>query len=307
MHSYDAYGLGICSEVPVPAFAAGTGRADVVIRTADLQDEVRDLKAQDRAFDVDASQIRIYLSGIGSFVVRSGREVLVDPAEDVDQRWVQLGIVGPVLAALLVQRDFLILHASCVAVGGDGVAFVGAALEGKSTMAATLHARGHVLVTDDIVAIRFDDAGVPTVFPGFPQFKLWPDALAALGSSPDDLPRIAPNSEKRARRLKRESLSNEPVPLSRIYLLSGGDTPSIEDVPPARAYFALLAHSYGVHWLHSLAPDSTFFGRARLTHSVPVRHLRRPRDLALLPTLADLVEEDMSLMAAAPNGVRSHP
>ena len=81
----------------------------------------------------------------------------------------------------------MILHASAVAVGGDAIALLGGLGRGKSTMAAALHVRAHQMVADDLTAIQMDSA-YPTVLPAFAQFKLWPDAVTALGDSLETLP-----------------------------------------------------------------------------------------------------------------------
>jgi len=52
-------------------------------------------------------------------------------------------------------------------------------------MAATLYARGHYLMADDVVALDLGDPTRPLVFPVF-QFKFWPEAAAsALGDDPE--------------------------------------------------------------------------------------------------------------------------
>jgi hypothetical protein len=65
-------------------------------------------------------------------------------------------------------------------------------------MAATLYGRGHSLVSDDMLAIQIDGDNGPMAIPGFPNFKIWPEAAtAALGDDPENLPRLIEGYEKR--------------------------------------------------------------------------------------------------------------
>ena len=65
-----------------------------------------------------------------------------------------------------------------------------------TTIAAALVARGHALLADDVAAIRLDDSRA-LVYPGMPQFRLWPDAAAAVGARAEDLAELAPGYGKR--------------------------------------------------------------------------------------------------------------
>src|SRR5205085_11497996 len=94
----------------------------------------------------------------GAFLMRAGREIVVDPAEGVSGDVLRLYLLGPVLALALHQRGWLMLHASAVAMGQQAVAFLGGSGWGKSTMAGVLHQRGHALVADDFVAVPAEGA-----------------------------------------------------------------------------------------------------------------------------------------------------
>jgi hypothetical protein len=177
--------------------------------------------------------------------------------------------------------------------GGNAIAFLGASESGKSTMAAALHARGYPLVVDDIVAVRLSD-GRAEVFPGFPQFKLWPDAVAALGGDPDTLSRTEPGFEKRARPVTDGPSARESLPLGRIYVLAQGEAVEIEPLSPTEIFFALVSHSYGIDWLHSVSGGADFLSRAEIARRVPVRRLRRPWSLCSLADVTAAVEKDLA-------------
>jgi hypothetical protein len=189
-------------------------------------------------------------------------------------------------------------------VSGGAALFLGEAGRGKSTTAAALHARGHALATDDVAVLRVEEGGSPPVlFPGFPQLKLWPEALASLGEDPGGLPRCNPRLEKRARRAAR-GFSSAPLPVERIYVLEEGDVPEIVPLRPREALAELLRHTYGAM---GVGGASHFLGCAGVANEVAVLSLRRRKSLRRLPELARLVEEDLARSPEGRRGGRGAP
>lgn len=293
--AYLAYGLAIRSPLvlPAPAIPPGT-QADAVVRRAKLACSSE--AATGRGVAVRATAEGVYLCcEAGTFLVRDGAEVIVDAAPGVPDSVLRLYLVGPALAILLRQRGHLVLHASAVAIDGEAVAFLGGSGRGKSTTAGALHARGHGVLADDVVAVTAPGPG-HLVVPGFPQLKLWPDASWALGADPRRLPRVHPDLEKRDLRVV-HGWSRSPVPLGRIYTLDVGSGTGIEDLAPQAALVELLRHSYGGRSLQSVQPSEHFLRCASLVRSVPVRRLKTWRSLAALADTAELVESDRAIAA----------
>ena len=61
-----------------------------------------------------------------------------------------------VMPLLLAERGDLALHAAVLARDGRAVAFCGASMRGKSTLAAELAARGYALLGDDSAVLSLD-------------------------------------------------------------------------------------------------------------------------------------------------------
>src|SRR5205807_5031958 len=108
---------------------------------------------------------------VGKLAIRAGKQIVVEANDDADAAMLRRFVVGPALAALLVQRGLLVLHASAVAVGDGAIAFLGMAGQGKSTMASAMYEHGHAVVSDDVVPVLRDGDRCVTL-PGFPQLKL---------------------------------------------------------------------------------------------------------------------------------------
>jgi hypothetical protein len=282
---YRAYGLGIRSAMALPELPAAGGCADVAVRRASLSDRACASEAND-------DQIWLRWPAVGTFVVRGGTEIVVDPAPDVPARVLRLHLLGPVLGALLRQRGLLVLHASAVRVGGEAVVFLGWQGWGKSTTAAALHARGHPVVADDISAVALTPDGAVLVA-GIPRLKLWPEVGRALGERPERLPRVHPEREKREVDVGR-GFSPRSTPLGRIYVLAEADRYRSDELRPADALVELLRHSYGAHPLRAVRTEAHFRQCARVARDIPARRLGFVRCLPRLASLAQFIEADVA-------------
>jgi hypothetical protein len=240
-----------------------------------------------------------FVKGVGAFLVRNGREVIIDPAPGVEERVLRLSLLGPVFSLLLHQRGQLVLHASAVEIAGQAVAFMGGAGWGKSTQAALLEARGYNVVTDDSTAVDVDE-GCCTVIPGFPWLKLWPDTIACLGQTVEGMHQLHPLVDKRGRPVTRHS-SQKFLPLRHVYLLSIGPNPAIEPCGRQEALTEIMRHwkgsEFGEHLLRASNIPSFFSRCATLARNIAMYRLKRPASLSALPAVTDLVEEHVALTA----------
>lgn len=299
MHHYVAYGLEVRSAVPLPELtlvpAAGGAEAGdvVVVRLGPVSRMPTTLDAAGFGFWSDGDEACHVLDKVGAFLVRGGREIVVDAAPGVEDRVLRLSILGPALALLLHQRGLLVLHASVVARGSEALAVLGKNGWGKSTIAAALHAKGYDLVADDVAAIEMDRHG-PRVLAGFPQVKLWPEAATLLGDRPETLPLLHPSFDKRGWRAAR-GFSMEPRRLEHVYVIAPGPTPAIEPLGPREACFELMAHWYGHRfgggWLDQAGAGRHLAQCTALAGHVSTGRLRRAGGSKSLLDLADLVAE----------------
>lgn len=292
MYSYVAYNLGISSALSLPELIPGDGETDVIVRLGGVGDLLPAPSISEHHYWANARMAYLFREDIGTCLVRGGQEIIVEPAPGVEERVLRLFILGPALAVLLHQRGMLVLHASAVEMNGGAVAFLGGAGWGKSTTAAALHARGHNIVADDVLAVQVD-AGWPVAFPGFPQLKLWPESVVSLGDTPETLPRLHPDLEKRARRVAGR-FAQEPLPLEQVYVLAEGESHEVEALRPQEALIELMRHSYAVRLLQFTGASTHFLSCAKLARVVPLHRLKRSYSLEKLPGLARMVEENLA-------------
>jgi len=216
----------------------------------------------------------------------------VDPVPDLEEQSLCSLILGAPIAMLLHQRGLLVLHASAVDLGGSAIVLVGDPRAGKSTTAAALQARGGGAIADDVVAVDLQHPRGPLVLPAFPQLKLWPQVLEALGRDPEALARVLPDADKRVFRAV-DRFPQSPLPLECIYVLSRGTRSQIDPFGFQDALIQLVRHSYAVHLLDATGTTARHFRQcATLASSVPVKRLERQQSLASLSELAELIETD---------------
>ena len=292
-YSYLAYGLIIHSNLPLPELVSCEGMADMVIRLDKLDPSRLETTSEGIDFRVTNEGVFLFWKNEGIFLIRGGKEIIIDPFPGVDERVLRLIILGPALATALHQRGRLALHAATVEIDGKAVGFMGGPGCGKSALAATLYKRGHKIVADDVTAVQPDGADGPLVIPGFPQLKLWPEVIAALGDEPDRLPYLEPGTEKRSFRIT-SSFSEKPLLLGQIYLLNEDHSKEIVPLPPQEALLELVRHSYRACLLRWIGAERHLSQCASIVNALPISRLNRPLSLSMLPEIARMVEDNLA-------------
>ena len=287
MYSYTAYELGIHSELPLPGLIAAKDISVDVVISQRRFDKSEESAPRNSNFFVGVT------TGIGTFLVRSGEHIVVDPFPGVDDSLVRTILLGPIMAVLLRQRGLAVLHASGVGVNGGAIAFLGQSGWGKSTLAEAFYERGYGVVTDDLMAIRVDGS-YPHVSPGYPSIKLFPDAAVFLGCDIGASEPLHSQTEKRIH-FAASRFPQNALPLQQIYVLGVGERAEIEALEPREAFWELVRNSRAVSLLRD--PDSRhkhLHHCARIAADVPTFRLRRRLALSALPELIGVLEENFA-------------
>ena len=288
-----AYGLIVRSFMPLKELSFFEREADVIIRLDNIDSSLLEVSYNGKDYQITTRGILLFWKNEGKFLIRDGREIIIDPDPDVDEQTLRLIIEGPALGVILHQRGQLPLHAAAVEIDGKVVALMGGVGAGKSALAAALYKRGHLFVTDDVTAVQPDVGDIPVVSPGFAQLKLWPEVISALGDNPESLPRIEPGTEKRSYRIS-DRFSQKTLPLTRIYLLTENPDHGILPLAPQRALLELMRHSYRASLLKWIGAERHLSQCASLINKVPIKQLNRLPLISGLHDLARIVEEDVA-------------
>lgn len=263
--------------------------------------------------DIDASgepALKIWNVGRGAFVrlaYSDGTQFWVDRERtNVWATWLDglplentvSYLLGPVLGVVLRLRGVTCLHASAISMGDRGVAFVGAAGAGKSTTAAAFAQRGYGVLSDDIAAL-VEQNGIFRVMPAHPNLYLWPESVQMLYNSPEALPRLMPDGDKRRMSLGEEGtrFENRCLSLGAVYVLGErrpDPAPYVEVVRPQSSLLALVADTYANKILDREMRAREFAVLGRLVTAVPIRRVYPNADANKLEELCKVICEDFN-------------
>lgn len=297
MKTYVAYRLGIRSEIPLPdLLGQADAPADVTIRRGAVEYPDSRRRGTGSGLLAASGEIRFWLDGVGTFLIRDGRMIQVDAASGADDELLLPTILGPAMGLLLHQRGLATFHGSSVSIDGRAAIFLGAKGFGKSTLAAALHARGHALLADDISVVE-SKGSEPIVLPGYPTFKLWPDSARALGTPPESLRPLHGQTDKLLMEVS-DGFPVEPVPLGGVYLLGDdsepGETETFERLGAPSAVLELLPHWYaamsGLPLIRALGLSAHFRQCGAIAQGVPIFHFRQARAFEALAATAKQLE-----------------
>ncbi|BAY48401.1 hypothetical protein SAMD00079811_60240 [Scytonema sp. HK-05] len=286
MKLYQAYNICIASELPLPELMESEGKPDVIVQFGKINDTRETQHDGGNTFQGEVAEV-------GKFFIQRGREVVIDPVLGVEEALLRTILLGPILSILLRQRGLLVLHASCVDINNKAVAFMGGSGWGKSTLAAAFHTKGYDILTDDVMPIEFVSDS-PIVIPAYPQFKLFPEAVASLGQDTDRLSPVFQNSPKLSYKFER-GFQQTPLPLQRIYVLDKGSAHKITKLQPQEAFVELVRHTRAI----SLVTNPQFVTShmrlcSELINNVTFCRFTRKPSLTDLPELVKLIEDDLA-------------
>ncbi|MCW5960592.1 MAG: hypothetical protein KIS76_10560 [Pyrinomonadaceae bacterium] len=295
-NNYFAYGLRIGSMVKLPDLPESNSEPNVRIRFGKVDKEQGSAKGFE-SFEnpgvkilASATSMLFDWDRLGKVSVSGGARVVVEPDSDTLEEDLHPFLTGPVLAVLLHQRGFFVLHACAVEINGAVCAFMGAKGFGKSTLAGHLIKRGHRLISDDIVPVFFENSKA-VIYPGFPRVKLFEDSIAAIGESPNSFPLVHRFITKRAMRWDKDFQSGQ-TGLDAAFVLDESPSLLIEKLGAADAFIEISKNTHLNRFLAATGCSERYFDLTkRFVSDVPLFRLSRPFDLEQMNAVADGLED----------------
>jgi hypothetical protein len=264
---YLAFGLHIRSHLPLPELLPFRGELNRPTIRIQVGHVLAPRSSNDKPVSTSGSGPNDFIldvRGVGRFQICNGEEIVAEPAEDAEMASLRSYLLGTAMAVLCYQRGLQPLHANMVSIDGSGVAFAGRSGAGKSTLAAFLSERGHHVLCDDLCVLSFEPDGRALVWPGVISFKLWNDALAALGHDKRTLERVFRDQSK-FHWPNPVVVDSAPLPFSRLYILDIVTTPrapAIRRLQGADALHAFAKNVYRPRLLRQLNQQSAPFTNA---------------------------------------------
>lgn len=315
-YSYTAYGLFLFSGIELPIFSP-TKESNAPDIRIEPGAENMDFGAFDHVYElsyltapliesvnlepVDANLHKVayrmtYWGGVEFVVFDSGAQIRMSYPATSNVEDVAAMLAGPVLGFAMRLRGIFCIHASVVAIDGHALALVAPSGGGKSTTAAALAARGHSIVSDDVLALRIEHDTV-VAQPGFPWLRLCNDSMEALQQQGSRLV-TDQRGDKLSARLPQPGYrcTLDPLPLVAIYTMNSiAEKESITPIPGSVALVGLLGHTYPdlFYRLHKTHRVNELVQAKKVLHRVAARGLNYPGRLDRLTELCELLERDM--------------
>lgn len=217
LNLYNLFNFTIASEIAFPYAATSTRNPDVWIRfqrfdyNPSLVGERGGPGLWGRA---TADTFDLRANGIARYQVRNGCEILIDPFAGADEQAIRGPLNGIVLAALLQQRGFLVLHGGVVDFEGQGMALLGDSGMGKSSLVSFLQRQGAAAFSDELCVVHPDELGRMCVWPVSQAIALCEDAVLRQGI---DRHNAQPIRDKL--RIFADHYAEKPIPLTRLTAL----------------------------------------------------------------------------------------
>lgn len=220
LYQYKTYGLVIHSEVKIEGLTSEPSQdtPDVKIRLGKLDVTQHTLIKGFLIKEVTPNGFLYGIKDLATFLISDGKQIIVDPLSPEPELW-QMYLLGSVMGALLQQRGFLTLHGSAFLHDNKAHLILGASGMGKSSIAMALHQKGHEFLTDDICAIKFNEAGIPNLYYGSRHIKLWEDAIEHLETAREGMSRVRENLPKFRLLLEEGEHENTHI-LGHIFMLN---------------------------------------------------------------------------------------
>jgi len=183
MYHYWGFGLLIASEIEFPELLPfDADKFDVMIITGKTPARIEGLQIEGNLFTFNISNKKLLfkVKDIASYYATNGHSITVEINERVNEmRSVRLYLLATVMAAVLLQRKLLPLHASAILQTGGLCLITGDSGAGKSTAVAGLLKKGYTIFSDDVIVLAINKDTVSAAA-SYPMMKLWEDTLTKL-------------------------------------------------------------------------------------------------------------------------------
>ncbi len=252
LYNYTGFGLLIASEIEFPELLPHIyDQPDIYIRESVIPDELFP--------DKDASRVHVIfkekdfllnLPGIAKYHVTEGKIISIEPYPASDPGSVRLFLLSITMAALLTQRQKILLHASAIILNEKLILFIGESGAGKSSIAAELSRRGYTLFTDDVCVLDTSQQKSDQVlaYASYPMMKLWDDTILALDHSEYDRSHKIRPSLPKFGQFFHEKFITTAYPIQNIFVLNplaeGPEGYSIRRLAGMEAFEKLSQHTY---------------------------------------------------------------
>lgn len=297
-YRYRLHGLSMESTIQLPNLDCAPAQAvsDATVEIGTVPRDLADCVERGARFQVSPSGLLIWMDHVARYSVANGNQITVEPLADSTNGEVGELLLSIPIAALLLQRGTIILHASAVATPQGAILIVGRSVAGKSALATWLAQQKIPVMSDDICTVVFDSKGNPCVNPGPARIRLLPEIADMILSK--QMPRPGAKGILQKISVEFEGLHcREQMPLRKIYLLEIGNSASEElgQVTEISDRAKILTqYTYGRQFLRPMNLQSVLGEKLqKLAEKAQIAQYMRPKGANTLPNLGALILNDI--------------
>lgn len=304
-YHYNVFGLHILSDIVLPELLVATDSSDtpkVHITLGTVPTHIKHPIEKTKRYQVANNQFLFQVPEVGAYYVKNGNQIIIEPFEQAEERFLRLFLLGTAFGALLMQRGILPIHGSAVVIDGRCVIFTGTSGVGKSTLLAAFRKRGYSFLTDDVAAVTVAADGVAWVHSAYPQQKLWRDSADTMGVDVTSLSSvfIGRNQDKFTVPIGK-GFCPSPMPLLAVYEL-GAEACREVSLRPLTGIEKLpvfIRHTYRAWLLDGLGLKAEHFKHcATVADQVEVSRLTRPIGVFCMEEQIRLIEQHLAKLPA---------
>lgn len=221
---YNGFGLKILSEIEFPELMPDEfEEEDITISLGKIIRGEITPENSDQAKASPAIKNEFYLNvpDVAQYLTSRGNKIRVDPHENSNESSIRLFLLSNAIAALLVQKNQILLHASAIIHENELILFLGESGAGKSSIAAELSKRGYTIFSDDVCVLQpiLDEHKSAYAIASYPMMKLWDETINALDDDQfEKTHKLRPMAEKYGH-FFHDSFEKRAYPIKKLFIL----------------------------------------------------------------------------------------
>ncbi len=200
MHYYKVFGyIFRCQHAIQQLYEiTATDSYDVDIIIGEMPQEITCEVAQATIFPcISSKEQRFWMHNTyGILAVYKSGQIYAMSTSDRDTFYLLQFVLGYGIAMYAHLNNRIAIHCGSVAINQKCIMLAGDSGSGKSTLTHELISLGATMLSDDVVAIGYDENHIPCVYPAFPQQKLCRNAALQKGYNLDELLYVDPEKDK---------------------------------------------------------------------------------------------------------------
>lgn len=247
-------------------------------------------------FNFEKDKFNMIIKDIAKYSIYNGKLVNIEYSKSSTLDEINLYLLGSCLGVLLYQRDYLPLHSSSIETTNGCVFFSGVSGMGKSTTLKSFLKKGYKMISDDLVALSFENQQIH-IYPSFPRVKLWEDSANKLDIDISNLNKIHRDMNKYSKPIENEIFSNEISKPYIFYEINFTDKNDIyiEDVKGVEKINTLLKNTYRPRYITYLNKNKEHFKQiSLLANKLIVKKVYRPKEINTINEFTNILEKDFT-------------